>query len=198
MNDYATKEAFAVYMAYLALGKHFTSDGYDYQKYRGKVKASAEKFSTRNDVFFFYKLSKHPQWFEVLLSNFLKNPKMWIRNLLDETAEEVHRDWKKRIDSLTYTFKSDLSQLDENFQANFFVKDGQMPPLMSLYLQKKITLETLTILAHITNVLDYWSNSVVDRTISRDIVRIIKKYYPFLEIDRKKFSEIVKDRFEIA
>lgn len=198
-GSYATKEAYNVYLTYLALGKHFTTDGYDFHKYNGKVKASADKFSTRNDVFFFYKLSKEPHWFELMLSNFIKNPKIWVRSLLDDTAEEVYRAWKKRIDSLTYSFKSELGELKQSsLQDNFTVTDGQMPHVMVLYLQKKISLETFSILAQVTNVYMYWEQNIVDKTVARDIIRLSKKYYPFLNIEKKKFSAIVKDKFDLG
>jgi hypothetical protein len=73
--------------------------------------------------------------------------------------------------------------------------NGQHPYIMTLYLQNKISLETFTILSNISNVYDRWSNEIVDKVVARDIIRLSKKYYPFLEIDRKKFSEIVKERF---
>lgn len=196
-GEYATKEAFDVYVAYLALGRHFTTDSYDFQKYRGRVKVSADKFSTRNDVFFFYKLSKIPHWFNLMLANFIKNPKIWVRNLLDDSAEEVYIAWKKRQDSMTYSFQSDLNQLDDDFQYNFFVHNGQMPKVMMFLLQKRISLETFTILMHITNVSEYWEKNIVDKTVSKDYIRLSRKYYPFLEIDKKKFNTIVKDHFDL-
>jgi alpha-amylase/alpha-mannosidase (GH57 family) len=134
-----------------------------------------------------------------MLSNFIKNPKIWVRSLLDDTAEEVYRAWKKRIDSLTYSFKSELGELKQSsLQDNFTVTDGQMPHVMVLYLQKKISLETFSILAQVTNVYTYWEHNIVDKTVARDIIRLSKKYYPFLNIEKKKFSAIVKDKFDLG
>jgi alpha-amylase/alpha-mannosidase (GH57 family) len=134
-----------------------------------------------------------------MLSNFIKNPKIWVRSLLDDTAEEVYRAWKKRIDSLTYSFKSELGELKQSsLQDNFTVTDGQMPHVMVLYLQKKISLETFSILAQVTNVYTYWEHNIVDKTVARDIIRLSRKYYPFLNIEKKKFSAIVKDKFDLG
>jgi hypothetical protein len=133
-----------------------------------------------------------------MLSNFIKNPKIWVRSLLDDTAEEVYRAWKKRIDSLTYSFKSELGELKQSsLQDNFTVTDGQMPNVMVLYLQKKISLETFTILCHVTNVFSYWEESISDRTIAKDIIRLSKKYWPFLEVDKKKFGAIIREKFDV-
>jgi hypothetical protein len=193
--NYATEDAFRVYVDYLALKRHFTTDSYDYKKYNGKVKASFESFQTRNDAFFFYKLSKNKDWHNIILANILKNPNGWIREMLEESGETIFAEWEGRIDSLTYTFKDDLSRLKENYAENFIPNNGQHPHIMTLYLQKKISIETFTILANISNIYDRWSKEIVDKVVARDIIRLSKKYYPFLEIDRKKFSEIVKERF---
>jgi hypothetical protein len=115
--------------------------------------------------------------------------------MLEESGETIFAEWEGRIDSLTYTFKDDLSRLKENYPENFIPNNGQHPHIMTLYLQKKISIETFTILANISNIYDRWSKEIVDKVVARDIIRLSKKYYPFLEIDRKKFSEIVKERF---
>jgi hypothetical protein len=193
--NYATDESFRVYVDYLALKRHFTTDSYDYHKYNGKVKASFDNFSTRNDTFFFYKLSKNKNWHNMILANILKNPNIWIREILEESGETTFATWEGRIDSLTYTFKDDLSRLKENYTDNFVPINGQHPYVISLYLQNKISIETFTILVNISNVYERWSKEIVDKIVAGDIIRLSKKYYPFLEIDRKKFSEIVKERF---
>ncbi len=195
LTNYATKESFATYVDYLALKKHFTSDSYDYKKYNGKVKASFDKFQTRNDVFFFYKLSKKKDSHHILLSNLLKNPNAWIRDLCEEPAFEVYLNWKKKIDSLNYQFMSDLKKLKEDYKENFTVIGGQHPYLMSLLLQKQITIETFTILTNMSNVFSYWEHEIVDKFIAKDIIKLSKKYYGFLDIDDKKYKEIVKSSF---
>lgn len=194
--NYANESSFRAYVDYLALKKHFTSDGYDYKKYNGKVRASFDKFQTRNDAFFFYKLSKRPEYHQVLLSNIIKNPNVWVRDLCDENADTVYMDWKKKMDSLSYLFEKDLGKLKEDYKSNYAVpSDGQHPYLMSLFLQKQISLETFSILTNISNVFPYWEKEIVDRVVATDIMRLSKKYYPFLDIDAKKFREIVKKRF---
>ena len=194
-TNYATKESFETYIDYLALKKHFSTDNYDYKKYNGKVKASFDKFQTRNDVFFFYKLSKKKDYHYILLSNLLKNPNAWIRDLCEEPAFEVYLNWKKKIDSLSYQFSSDLKKLKEDYKENFIVISGQHPYIMSLLLQKQITTETFTILTNISNVFEYWEKEIVDKFIAKDIINLSKKYYAFLDIDDKKYKDIVKNSF---
>jgi len=195
-HSYATEDAFKTYMDYLALKRHFTTKSYDYHKYNGKVKASLDAFQTRKDLFLFYKLSKRPERQHLILSNMIKNPNIWVGDILEESADEVYKAWKKRIDGLTYHFQQDLKVLDENYKENFVVQDGQHPKLLSLLLQQKLSLETFTILTNISKVLEYWEQSVVDKIVAGDRILLSRKYFPFLDIDCKKFSAIVKNHIE--
>lgn len=193
--NYANEESFRVYVNYLALKKHFESDQYDYHKYNGKVRASFDKFQTRNDAFFFYKLSKKSEPTKILLANIVKNPKAWIREIVEERGEEIFIDWQKRNEALTYNFKNELNKLKPEYHDNFIVNNGQHPHLMTLYLRKEISLETFSILLKVSNVYEVWEKEIVDKFIARDIIRLSKKYYPFMDVDQKKFSKIVKEHF---
>ena len=99
------------------------------------------------------------------------------------------------MDSLSYTFKTELKKLNDDYYSNFVVKSGQHPHIMTLYLQKEISLETFTILSKLSNVYALWENEIVDKFVARDIIRLSKKYYPFLEFNKEKFSKIVKEHF---
>jgi len=193
--SYANEESFNLYVKYLALKKHFTTDGYDYHKYRGKIRAKFETYRTRNDVFFFHKLSQKDDPINLMLANVLINPNVWIRTIVEQEGEDRYLEWKKKIESLSYTFKNDLSKLDDNYQSNFVSVEGQHPHVMTLYLQKQITLETFTIITHMSNIFPYWEENIVDKFIARDIMRLSRKYRPFLEINEKKFKEILRNRF---
>jgi hypothetical protein len=194
--NYATEDAFRTYVDYLALKRHFTTKTYDYHKYNGKVKASFESFQTRKDAFFFHKLSQNQNRHKLLLANIVQNPNMWVGDLFEQTAEDVYLAWKKRIDGLTYQFQQDLKLLDDDYKSNFLVKEGQHPKLMSLFLQRKVSLETFTIITNLSNVLAYWDETVVDKVVAGDKILLSRKYFPFLEIDRKKFSSIIKNHLE--
>lgn len=193
--SYANENSFQWYVKYLAMKKHFTSDGYDYHKYNGKIRASYDKFRTRNDVYFFEKLSRRDDPEKLMLSNMIVKPNVWIREMLEQEGEDRYVDWQRKMDSLSRIFTSDLNQLDDNYQANFTSVNGQHPLVMTMYLQKKITLETITIFSTIANIFPYWDEKIVDKIVAGDIIRLIRKYRPFLEIDEKKFKNIVKKRF---
>jgi len=193
----ASDDSFNAYVKFLALKKHFTTDNYDYFKYNGKVRANYETFMSRNDAYSFAKLAKKDDPQGLILSNLLINKNIWVRDLLDSEGEARYTNWRKRIESLGYIFKSELAHLNDEYKQNFISRDGQHPLVMTLLLQKKISLETFTILAFITNIFSYWSEKVVDKHVSFDIINKSRKYKPFLEYDEQRFKDMVRDRFDI-
>lgn len=193
---YSTRDAFDVYVYYLALKRHFTSS-YDYFKYNGKVKANAMSFENRKDKFFFYKLSKKKDSKDYILANLIVNPNVWAGDLVDDKAETIYNEWLKRKQSLTYQFKSDILELDdEDFNSNFIVENGQHPKVLKLYNMNRISLETLVILCDITGCQKYWEKTIQDTIVFPDINRLVKKYSPFLEYDKQKMKQILLDNFE--
>ena len=193
----ASDDSFNAYVKFLALRKHFTTDNYDYFKYNGKVRANYETFMSRSDAYSFAKLAKKDDVQGLILSNLLINKNIWVRDLLDSEGEARYMNWRKKIESLGYVFKSELAHLNDEYKRNFISVDGQHPYVMTLLLQKKISLETFTILTFMANIFSYWSEKIVDKHISFDIIDKSRKYKPFLEFDTDRFKTIVKERFDI-
>ena len=190
-------DSFNAYVKFLALKKHFTTDSYDYFKYNGKVRANRETFMSRNDAYSFAKLAKHDDPQGLILSNLLINKNVWVRDLLDSEGEARHTNWRKRIESLSYIFKSELAHLNDEYKRNFISQDGQHPLVMTLLLQKKISLETFTILSHQANIFSYWEQKVVYKIVSCDIINKSRKYKPFLDYNEERFTKLIKDRFSL-
>jgi len=191
---YNTSEAYELYMFYLAIKRHFTST-YDYFKYNGKVKANQKSFENRKDKFFFYKLSKKREARDIILSNMVADSNMWIGNLLDSKCEEIYLDWVKRQQSLTYIFKSDIQELEEEFNSNFTVEDGQHPRILRLYTMNRISIETLIILTDLTKCFPYWEKEINDTIVFPNISHTVKKYKPFLKYDKHKMKTILINSF---
>lgn len=194
-QSFANEESYNCYIKYLAMKKHFSTDSYDYHKYRGKIRASFDTYRTRNDVFFFHKLAQKEDPEKLLMANMIVKPKVWIREVVEQEGEDRYIEWVRKRDSLTRVVKDDLSKLRDVYQDNFVSVNGQHPAILTSYLQKQITLETFTILTHQAKIFDYWRDNVVDKIVAGDIIRLSKKYYPFLDIDQKKFKDVVRDYF---
>lgn len=190
--NYATKESFDVYLKYLALKRHFTTESYDFHKYHGKVKASYDSFQTRSDAYFFYKLSKTRHWNDLILANIIQDHNIWVRDICEQPAEQVYVDWKKKIDGLSHHFTAELKKLKPILEDNFTVSNGKHPHLLTLLLRSQISMEFFTILTHVTNVFPYWKQQLEYDVVAQDAIKKAIKYLPFLSIDKKKFIGLVK------
>mgnify|MGYP001161471137 FL=1 len=192
---YSTREAFELYSYYMAIKKHFTSS-YDFVKYGGKMRLTVDGFENRKDKFFFYKLSKRKEAKDFILANILKNPNVWIGNLIDsDEATAVYTEWSKRQQSLSYLFKNELDELDDDFNANIVVENGQYPRLLSLYNKKRVSIESLIILDDLIHCFKYWDKQINDTIVYPDINKTVKNYKPFIDYDKVKMKQIVLDKY---
>ena len=195
MSVYSTRDAYELYIYYLALKRHFTTE-YDYFKYNGKVKASQQAFENRKDKFHFYKLSKRKDVREFILANMMFDPTLWIGDLIDnDKAEEVFVEWNRKQQTLSYIFKNDLSELDDDFNSNLVVKDGQHPRLLELYNMRRVNVETLVIIDDLVKNFSYWDKRINDPIIFPQIKRSVEKIRPFFKYDRAKMKQALLERF---
>ncbi len=190
---------FEVYKTYLALKNHFTKDSYDYFKYCGKSRASLDSFHKRKDRYFFERMSRQKTDDEIkayFVANFAEcsdSQNLWIGEII-RGGESVYKDWLKKVQSLTYLFKteSEVFIRKDNFESLFDCKNGQHPDLLKKYLQKAISLETLVILDVILNYSSKFDKKLSD-PVWETVGLKIKKYKPFLNIDESKFKQILKE-----
>lgn len=194
-RSYVTKESFDAYRMYQAMHRHFNTDKFDYHKYNGKTNVKVESFRTRNDVYSFFRLSQEDNIEELILANFIHNKKAWVRDIISDEGKQRYNEWRRKKESLTRVVKDDLNQLDDDWQSNFVSVKGQHPIIISLYLQRQITLETFTILVHVANIFDYWEKNLLDKIVAYDIIKQSRKYRNFLKIDEKKFKKVIQEHF---
>ena len=190
--------AFDAYKCYLAMKNHFTKDNYDYQKYRGKVRATNAAFYKRRDRFWFEKFARQKNDKEIeefFVSNFVSttDPEtMWIGEMIKE-GENRYIDWKKKIQSLSYIFKDEVNSLFEENNVNevFDCSKGH-PLILKSYLGGKISLETLVICDRIFEYREDFDKKLND-PVWEIVSRKIRKYRPWINIDVPKYRKILKD-----
>lgn len=187
-------EAFDAFKKYLALKLYFKNDSYDYFKYNGSVNVQKSKFECRNDRYFFHKLSKKSDLELFLVVNLMDNPDTWIGKLFDQDCEDRFKQTKKRIESLTYTFKEDMSQFDSLDEA-FVVRNGDYPKLLNMYRRGEVSPETLCILNSTVKIFDYWDSQISDTIVWPRTKSQLVKYSKFIHIDKKKFNDLLKQLF---
>jgi len=193
-QNYLNENGYKVYLEYMAIKKHFNSS-YDYFKYNGKTKSSYESFLSRKDAYSFQKISKKKDYKNFILANAIEDKNMWINSLLEDKANYIYLEWKKRNDAITFHVKDSLSKLKDDFKLNFIIKDGNYPHVIDLYLQKEISIEVLCILTKMTNSKIYWEKTVVDKVIFPDIMNKVDKYLPFIVYSEEKIKKVIKDHF---
>ena len=189
---------FDAYKCYLAMKNHFTKDNYDYQKYRGKTRATHQAFYKRKDRFWFEKFARQKTDQEVeefFVANFTScsDPEsLWIGEMIKE-GEGRYQDWQKKVQSLSYVFKQEVEDLftDNKVDEVFDCSKGH-PPILRKYLGGNISLESLVICDKIFGYgknFDKDLNDPVWETVSRRV----KKYKPFLNINVPRYKKILKE-----
>tara|TARA_R100001594_G_scaffold6663_1_gene18800 strand:+ start:394 stop:993 length:600 start_codon:yes stop_codon:yes gene_type:complete len=190
---------FDAYRCYLSLKNHFTKDHYDYIKYRGKTRATHQAFYKRKDRFWFEKFARQKNDKEVeefFVSNFVSSTDpstMWIGDMI-KNGEARYVDWKKKVQSLSYTFKEETSSVfsDNNFDAMFYIDGSRHPDILKEYLGGKVSLETMVICDIILEYVKEWDKRLND-PVWETVSRKIKKYKPFLNIDVPHYKKILKE-----
>lgn len=190
---------FDVYKTYLAMKNHFTKSSYDYFKYCGKSRASINSFHKRKDRYFFEKMSRQKSDDEIkayFVANFVEcdDPqRLWIGEII-ANGEQNYVNWLKRIQSLTYMFKteSEVFISKDNLDTIFECKRNQHPEILKKHLQNAITLETMVILDMILGYVKRFDKNITDPVWETVSLRI-KKYKPFLNIDESKCKQILRE-----
>tara|TARA_B100000508_G_scaffold111857_1_gene90142 strand:- start:20 stop:595 length:576 start_codon:yes stop_codon:yes gene_type:complete len=187
---------FEAYRLYLSIKQHFTLDNYDAFKYNFKTPAKRSSFETRRDKWHFYRLSKKEDPKGYLVANAVEGNIHWIGDVNSPKGEAIYKEWKIRQQSLSYRFKTEIALMNDDFNANFYVKDGQHPPLFKQYRQGDISIETMVILNHLVKYLNYWKKEIQDPIIWPEVMRLFLKYRPFLKCDVFGMKKILKERFD--
>jgi hypothetical protein len=190
---------FECYKLYLSLKNHFTKNNYDYHKYCGKTKASLESFYKRKDRFFYEKLSRQKTDKEIetfFVSNFVScsDPQsLWIGEII-RNGEEKHKEWSKKIQSLSYLFKEEIESIfsGQNFDDFFKIENNRHPVLLKKHLQGSLSLETLLILEKIFGYKKHFDKKL-DDPIWQVVSMKLNKYMPFLNIDVFRYKKILKE-----
>ena len=180
-------DSYQVYRLYLSLRLHFTRPDFDITKSRKGVKVSREAFLKRKDLFALRKLAETKTKTEIidfLVANFVSG-NQW-GGVFDAEANEVYAEWQARMQKLGYTFKQDIQTLYADGDP-FEVINGQHPTVLKLYLGKKISLESIAILAKIGIIDNTDYSSLSNDFIWNDFAHLVKKYKPFVKIDKDHY-----------
>ena len=191
-------DAFQAYRYYLALKLHFTTDTYDVVKHKGRVKASRDSFMRHEHMY--KRITNQYRDDEVvnfLVSNFVSGDR-W-GGVFDAESNNTYLNWKKRTESLAYTFKADVQRILTELNLTAFddavifnVQKTQHPYIIRAYMSRSINIESLVILNKLFNFCDRFDKDIEETLVWPDISRLIRKYGPFVKIDKDRYHGILR------
>ena len=199
---------FEVYKIYLAVKLHFTSknQSYDFHKHNGRTTARLETFTKRRDRYFFHKLSKSyndKSIVDYFLSNFVSNTNLWVGDIIGKSGDETYKEWSKKLESLQYYYEQDIDYIiermttkDIKFNDLFLSVNGQHPPIVKMFLAKKINFETLIILDDILKFTKGLSLSITETVLWPKLSDRMKRYKPFLTYNITKYKISLRDKLK--
>jgi hypothetical protein len=191
---------FEVYKIYLAIKLHFTSknQSYDFHKHNGRTTARLETFTKRRDRYFFHKLSKSYNDSSVVnyfLSNFVSNTNLWVGDIIGKTGDDHYKQWSKKIEALHYYYEQDIDYILEKkifFDDIFTSKDGQHPPILKMFLSKRINFETVIILDDILSFSKRLNKNIKETVLWPKLYDRMIRYKPFLIYNVTKYKKTLK------
>lgn len=196
-------KTFEAYKLYLALRLHFTSDNYDIRKTKGRVKASEETLKKNIKLqYFLMKLNKKYQkndLIEFFVANFISGDK-W-GGVYNPQSEDVYLNWKKVQDSLSYTYKQDLQNLQDSLNINNISElwncEHGHPLLLKEYFGQRCHLETLIILNKLFTFTNAVDEQLIFDPIWNTLSKLIYKSSPFIRIDKEKYNTMTAQVFNV-
>lgn len=186
---------YEAYLCYLSLKQHFTVKSYDYFRYHGKVRAKRETFEKRRDRFFFDKLSRQTDPQTVILANLLDDV-TYINDMI--SAEGLGRAAKYNAWSmaLSQKYSEELKFALANCRFDDllnFKPDTQYPPLLSGFMSKQISIQTVIILDTLVHFIDNWNKKLASDYLWPELKMKFEKYRPFLVFDKEKLKKKTVD-----
>jgi len=191
---------FEVYKIYLAIKLHFTSknQSYDFHKHNGRTTARLETFTKRRDRYFFHKLSKSyndRSIVDYFLSNFVSNTNLWVGDIIGKTGDDHYKLWSKKIEALHYYYEQDIDYILERkieFDDIFTSKNGQHPPILKMFLSKRINFETFIILDDILSFSKQLNKNIKETVLWPKLYDRMVRYKPFLKYNIVKYKMTLK------
>ncbi len=195
------------YYLYHAIKLHFSSGNptYNYIKYGGRLKTvNPSSWNAVRNKYFYERLghNKKDYLLKYFVANFVEHDILWVGALESSTAEGHYLQWKKRIESLSYVFESELNDIkslldkhDTTFDSLFNAKGGDHPVLFRLLLQKMICIETYIIMDVILGFTKNWKSSITDKYIYPEVQYKCDRYNEFMNFEVNKFKPILQKVF---
>lgn len=181
---------FRVFKYYTAIKLHFANDKFDVFTNKGHVRGSVDTFYRRNDRMLFEKIARnHPtdkECIQFIAANFMYDHTDLVYDL--STSEMLYQEYLRRRQSITKVFADDLDTIvrsgAEYDQYEFL--GHKIPDVVQLFMAKKITLETMSILNDMDGIVDKLNRSTQMSLMMENDLRRIRKSKGFVKYDSRR------------
>ena len=195
---------FEIYKIYLAIKLHFTSknQSYDFHKHLGRTTARLATFTKRRDRYFFHKLSKSyndKSAVDYFVANFVSNTNLWVGDIIGKTGDDNYKQWSKKLEALHYYYEQDIDYIlgrDIKFDDLFLVKKGQHPPILKMFLSKRINFETFLILDEILSFSKQLNKNINEKVLWPKLYDRMIRYKPFIKYNVTKYKKTLRDKLK--
>ena len=114
-------------------------------------------------------------------------------------GEENYKSWSKRIESLHYYYEQDIDYILEKkieFDDIFTSKNGQHPPILKMFLSKRINFETFIILDDILSFSKQLNKNITEKVLWPKLYDRMIRYKPFLRYNVTKYKKSLRDKLK--
>ena len=110
------------------------------------------------------------------------------------SGETVYKEWQKRNESLFYQFKQKSDKLlDQYTYDEFFDASNGHPPILKEHLAGNVSAEEMCVYEKLFGYCkDY--DKQLDDPVWKGVGLKIRKYLPFLNIDKQKYRQYLIDK----
>jgi len=179
-------KGYELFQIYLGVKLHFTSDSYDFFRFRGKTNTSFESYLKRKDKYWFERLSRSfkGEPIDFFFALFSHNPHQWIGEMMEGGHEEIYSRWQRRIQNFTEEFSEDVNTLchlaeGKGFNWLFQCQNGH-PPLLQAVVRGEISPESFIVLDEILGFFPQFSKAIGSDPLWEAMQKRCDKYRLFL------------------
>lgn len=187
-------EPFQASLLFRAIKFHFTQDKYDFVKYHGKVSgdtiANKQKFMADKSRYHYSRLGKHADPEGLLVANFIKNPKSYIIDIVNDEGQRVYDDWVSRKASRYYNLECELKTFDSIKQ---LMNVSNLPPIIEKYISDEISPESIVLIDSVTHILSKMDERAHPLLEHHHLK--LRKYSSFIDINIGKVKTIFEKVF---
>jgi hypothetical protein len=171
-------------MMHRAIKTHYTSDKYDYCDFHGKIKLKGSTFDNDPTRYHYLNLMKKydknkANLTHLFVANLYQDPNIFVGDILQDSAHDLYLDHKSNLESLTYTFKNDITHLREKYGVPIkLLFRGDDPIILQCARSKEISRYSFVILDDILGFTDVIKPA--DTIIWPGHKKLLKKFSRFV------------------